>query len=249
MDMLNSLLGRDHAATPWTRIVVIGAGDGRRSTGWSSLPARHRDLVEADSQRAALLTRATGVAGSTTRVWTEAIAPRSGPAVWHRYNLDSLAGVCDADALREVYPRLARLESRDVEGVALADFLGRLGLDAADQADQLLILDIPGASDVLESACGHSVLHAFSSLLVRDGLARLDGPGDLSIDLELARGGYRLHGAEEGWRAYRLDPPASSSRRSCLGPSAASRCLSSNWPTDASRRPGSRPRLPRRCRP
>jgi hypothetical protein len=203
MENLNTLLGRDDA-TAWDHLLVIGAGDGRRSPGWANLPARRRDLVEANPQRAALLVTAVAHSGST-RVWPDVIATCTGPATWHRYNLDGLDGAFDADDLREVYPRLVSRDRQTVEAVSLADFVCRLDREPAAEGLRLLWLDVPGARRLIETAAPHAALRAFTSVVLHDPLDPLDGSDTAELDAALDAAGFDVGQSEQGWRAYHVD--------------------------------------------
>jgi hypothetical protein len=205
METLNTLRARDKAAAAWAHLLVIGAGDGRQGSPWGAVAAQRRDLVEADPQRAARLQAALGRTADT-QVWPDVVAPQSSSTTWHHYNLERLDGIFDADALRDLYPRLARLSQRPVQAIGLGDFIARLGLDPEAGQDRLLVIDVPGSRRLLEAAADHPALQTFACLALRDPLDPADSDETPELDARLARAGYRLGPAETGWRVYELDP-------------------------------------------
>ncbi len=163
-------------------VVHLGATPGC----WPALPADQRPqqlwLVQGDPGQAAEL-RAEVAAGLAAQVVEAVVAPKAGPAVWHRCNLPGLGGLLPPAALTNVFPRLRVTERLDVQAVALKDWLAGLpSRPDAKEGARVLVIEQPGLEAALLRALPRDALAGFDWLLLRGAREGLfeggERPGD-----------------------------------------------------------------------
>src|SRR5579862_8385708 len=121
MDTLFACLGRLNDR-PLGTVVHVGAGRARILERYAALAAERIVLVEGAPEIGAELARQAATHPRMT-VHRAVVAPRNGTIGWHRYNLASLNGPLDAEALRPYFARLRALPPATVDTVALVDLL------------------------------------------------------------------------------------------------------------------------------
>lgn len=151
---------------PVGSVVLIGAGAGGWAEACQALQPRRTLLVEGEVDLLPRLHRL--VAGRPGwSLHAAVLADRPGLQVWHRYNLSALNGPLDALELQRFFPRLQRLQSREVEVEPIGGFLAGLPLPTDDGLADLLLLDLPGQECSLLEAIPTEVLQRFHAVVLR----------------------------------------------------------------------------------
>jgi hypothetical protein len=145
-------------------ILHIGAGTGVELQGYRALGVRRLVLVEGDPEAAEAL-RAHPALRAAAEVIERPVAPATGPADWHRYNLPTLNGMLPPGSLSALYPRLKVLSRDRVQALALRELLEGVALDAG--ARNMLFLDVPGQEEALVATVPEQLLEAFAWIVVR----------------------------------------------------------------------------------
>jgi FkbM family methyltransferase len=160
-DLLQSL-----GSQPLGTVVHVGAGSVDVVHGYAALRPSRLVLIEGDADAAFELQEQVG-SGTAFEAVTCAVAPQSGRIRWHRYNLSMLNGPLDATGLRAVYPRLRRMETVEVDAVALHDVLTeRVSAEGGAPAN-VLVMDVPGQEDCLLASLPGDVLRRFGWIVLR----------------------------------------------------------------------------------
>ena len=158
-------------------------------------------FVEGDRETATELENRTSH-WPATEVHAKVIAPQSGQLQWNRYNMRTLNGPLDADALVVVYPRLRRIGSVPVEAVGLGDFLSELAISSAAGTDRVdvLVLDVPGQELALLASVSPAQWQSFGYLLIRgcrNALGQGSAAAPEAIEL-LCQSGFEVIGSDDG---------------------------------------------------
>jgi hypothetical protein len=145
-------------------VLHIGAGSGIELDGYRSINIRRLVLVEGDPETAEEL-RAHPALPSDAEAIEQVLAPETGVAEWHRYNLPVLNGVLPPAELLSLYPRLKVLSRERVQALSLGELLKRV--DAESTGRNLLFLDVPGLEVILLAPASEPLLEAYEWIVVR----------------------------------------------------------------------------------
>jgi hypothetical protein len=155
---------------PVHTVLHIGAGSSPLQA-YGEFLAQRLVLVEGDPDTCADLSVELQLsARSGVQILQRVVLPKSGPVLWHRYNVRRLNAPQAMDGLRAVYPRLVELSQLPLEGVALSTLAGELQTAAGEgerQPAHVLVLDVPGQEAALVTALPLELLQRFRYVAVR----------------------------------------------------------------------------------
>lgn len=200
MQSLSSLLA-SQCTRPIGTVLHLGAGGAIDVDVYARLKPARSIFVEGDSETATELENRTSQ-WPATEVHAKVIAAQSGQAQWNRYNMRTLNGPLDADALTVVYPRLRRIGSMPVQAVGLGDFLSELAISPTKGADHVdvLVLDVPGQELALLASVSPAQWQSFGYVLMRgcrNALGQGSAAASEAIEL-LCQSGFEVIASDEG---------------------------------------------------
>jgi hypothetical protein len=186
---------------PLGTVLHIGAGSGAVVDAYAALGPQRVVLIEGDPESAAALRVATA-----PHAWAEVVesvlAPASGDAAWHRFDLPRFNGLHVPARLGWHYPRLRALGDQTLPTTAIAS-LELLQQPASDGATDLLVLDVPGQEVALLAALEPGRLQRFAWLAVR--ACALDDDSEGATAARVAEAAQR-HGYRPVRRRGEIDP-------------------------------------------